>query len=503
MPRMPRLFAAWVGVAAELRPAVASRATTWLLLAIVIPLATLSPVAAYRFLDGDEGDYAAASALVLDGRVLYHDFLYTQTPLLPYVYGAWSQLVGEQWLWMRALSVVFAIALAVLLYRHLTPRTGHVLATTGVALFSLSSLVITWYPTMKTYALSTVLLFGAYVLVDRASLDGGRAAVAGALSSLSVETRALMLGGVVVLLWAVWRESVRRLAQFGVGFAVALVPSFVLVGIDAQRFLFGNLWYHGARSESGLVGDFEQKAEVVANLLGVATEARPLPQFLLLALTSVAAAGALRVLTGHVPLALLVAAGLALVSLLPTPTYTQYFATSIPFLVVGVVLLVRELNRQGVGAARPFLFAFSSLGAAAYVLFGVIDLYRAISPSRENRPAQVQAVADYVNANTAAGEEVVSSWPGYLFGTHAAPVPGLENGFSTHEAAALSEDEAHRQRLVTAMDVETMIQRRRTRLVVVKVWHDLPPIPDYDGAARKGGYRLAAQINTVRVYAVP
>ena len=55
-----------------------------------------------------------------------------------------------------------------------------------------------------------------------------------------------------------------------------------MLRLDPRAFLFGNLGVHGVRSEGGLVGNFEQKAKVVANLLGIATESRPLPQYLLL-----------------------------------------------------------------------------------------------------------------------------------------------------------------------------------------------------------------------------
>ena len=72
----------------------------------LLPALTLGPLAALRFVDVDEGSYAAAAKLALDGVVPYRDFAYAQTPLLPYVYGAWAEVLGEHWLVLRSLSLV-------------------------------------------------------------------------------------------------------------------------------------------------------------------------------------------------------------------------------------------------------------------------------------------------------------------------------------------------------------------------------------------------------------
>ena len=98
---------------------------------------------------------------------------------------------------------------------------------------------------------------------------------------------------------------------------------------------------------------------------------------------------------------------------------------------------------------------------------------------------------------------MLSSWPGYLFGTDAVFVPGLENDFAPHDAEPLTPEEAKRYHLLTDDQVEALIRARHTRLVVVKLWHVLPPVPDYDGAARAAGYRLVEELNGARIYAAP
>jgi dolichyl-phosphate-mannose-protein mannosyltransferase len=471
----------------------------WVLIAVA-PAITLAPLALLRFLDGDEGSYAEAAALALDGRVPYRDFLYTQTPVLPYAYGAWSEVVGENWYALRAFSLVLGLGVGALLVRHVFVRFGTRAALLASGLFTVSTLVFTWYPTVKTYALSTVLAFGAYVLIaQRDRVTPARWVAAGALASLAVQTRSLVVGAAIAFAWEAIRNR-RGLVPYLGGFAVALLPTLVVFALDPSRFLFGNLGVHGVRSSGGLVGDFKQKGEVVANLLGVATDSRPVPQYLLLMGAAVVAAVTLRRTQGRLPLWFLTGALLTLVALAPTPTYTQYVATTIPFLIVGVVELVEELAGSRVPAV---LAATGATWLALYALLGPIDVYRLAHSSKENRPAAVQEVTDLIDARTAPGEEVLASWPGYLFGTHAQPVPGLENDFAPHDAEPLAVETAHRNRLVTKADVERMIREHRTRLVVVKLWHDLPPIPDYEGTAQRSGYHLVADVNGAKVYALP
>jgi hypothetical protein len=477
---------------------------SWVPVAL-LPALTLAPLALLRFVDVDEGSYAAAAALALDGVVPYRDFLYTQTPLLPYVYGAWSELFGEHWLVLRALSLVLSLVVALLLTWHLCVRFGLRLALLGSVLFGTSTLVLLWYPPVKTFALATALAFAAYVVIARPE-PGPRAwLAAGALASLAVQTRALLVGAAVAFAWDALRTG-RGLTRFAVGFTAALVPTLAIFALDPRAFTFGNLGVHGVRSEGGLVGDFEQKAKVVGNLLGIATESRPIPQYLLLAGAAVVAALVLRRAHGRVPLWFLAAALLALVALIPTPTYTQYFATTVPFLVVGVVELARSVaddpdSGRTIGAT--LLPAAGTVWLLLYLLFAPIDLYRVVRASPEDRPGGVQEVVDYLDARTAPGEQVLASWPGYLFGTDAEPVAGLENDFGPHDAEPLSPEEVERYDLVTDEKVEQLIRERRTRLVVVKLWHVLPPVPDYEGAARDAGYRVAAEINGATIFAAP
>ncbi|MDQ5820320.1 MAG: DUF2079 domain-containing protein [Actinomycetota bacterium] len=470
-------------------------ARRWGAVAVAVQAVVIIPFALLRYVDGDEGPYLTAAKLVMKGRLPYRDFLYTQMPLLPYVWGPWSVVTGESWYAARLLAAALAIGTGALLYVHLARRVGPRLAAVGGVVFAFSTLVFVWLTPVKTQVLSTLLLFAAYVVASNARRQPVRWFVAGVLLGLALDTRLILAAAVPAFAWVAARAGQRMAAALAGGLAIGLVPSFVFLAIDPARFVFGNLGYHASRSEGGLVGDFGQKAHVVENLLGIGTPDGGVPQFLLLAIAATVLLVALR----RTSFALGVAALVCLGSLFPTPTYVQYFAVAVPFLVVGAVELIDELRRRQAGGAA----ARSALAVAvvAYVVLGLPDLVRYPRLSPDERIGTVERAGAIVDEHTRPGEAVLAPWPGYLYGTHALPAPGLENDFAPHEAAALTPTEARRYRLATAAEIERRLAAGETRIVVFRLWNRFPPVPDWEGGLRRGGYRVIATVDTTKIYA--
>jgi hypothetical protein len=109
-------------------------------------------------------------------------------------------------------------------------------------------------------------------------------------------------------------------------------------------------------------------------------------------------------------------------------------------------------------------------------------------------------VSAVVERETAPGERVLSSWPGYLFGTHAEAWPGYTNHFAPAAAAHVSPAEARRVRVASAAQLEAAIRAREPRLVVDRNWITTPPFVHWDDPLRAGGYRLVATVATARIY---
>jgi hypothetical protein len=451
--------------------------------AVVAQGLVFGPLVAFRFLDGDEGVYAYASRLAVHGHVPYRDFFYEQMPLLPYVYGAWIGVFGESWYATRGLSALAAAAVGALLYLHVERRLGRWPALGAICLYALSGLVFGYFTIVKTFALTSLFLFGAFVLVEARR---PRWLAAGLLVGLAVDTRLVFAAAVPA--FAVLAARRRALPSFGGGLAVGLVPSVVFLALSPHNFVFDSLRYHGKKTSHGLVGEPVQKLRTAGNLVGFGSTDHALGvQF---ALLLVAAAAALWLLRRRLPFAAAVGVSLGIASFLPTPTYVQYFSVVVPYL----VLLAVE-----VAARRP---RAALAGIAAYAAAGGVALAHDVQTSPLLKPSirSVERVAATAESRTQPGETVLSGWPGYLFGTHAEAVSGYTNQFAPVAAAKVSQREAKRVHVLSEPALEALIRRRVPRLVVERNWVTSPPFADWDAALRQGRYRLVATVETARIY---
>ena len=297
---------------------------------VAVQLIVIWPIANTRVFDGDEGFYAIAAKLVSHGKEPYFDFWFQHAPLLPYVYGAWTRLTGESFQNLRNLSVVLTVALGVILYAHVAHRFSRRLGMVATVLYITSGWVFGWYSTYKSYALSTLLLFVAYVLVaaaDRSTTPSTtRWFAAGILVGLSVDVRLFFIAVVPVFAYYTIDRNRSHAARYtnipvlAGGLVVGLLPSLFFFVRDSRRFLSDTLLSQTSRSDTSLLDSLVQK---LRTLEGVFENA----QFLVLIGAAVAVAIIAFVTHRRLPLAIAVAAALAVVSLIPTPTYDQYFVT--------------------------------------------------------------------------------------------------------------------------------------------------------------------------------
>ena len=452
-------------------------------LAVGAQALVFGPLVAFRFLDGDEGVYAYASRLAVHGHVPYRDFFYEQMPLLPYVYGAWIGVFGESWYAARSLSALAAAATGALLFLHVERRLGRWAALAGIGLYALSGLAFGYFTIVKTFALASLFLFGAYVLVEGRR---PRWLAAGLLVGLAVDTRLVFAAAIPA--FAVFAARRRALPRFGGGLVAGLVPSVVFLALSPHAFVFDNLRYHGEKTSHGLVGEPVQKLRTAGNLIGLGSADHALGvQF---ALLLVAAAAALLLLRRRLPFVAAVAVSLGIASFLPTPTYVQYFCVVVPYL----VLLVVELAARWPRAALAGLAAYAAAGGVA--LAHDVQTEPLLKPSIRS----VERVAATVQSRTQPGETVLVGWPGYLFGTHAEAVPGYTNQFAPAAAAKVSPREAARVHVLSEPALEALVRRRVLRLVVQRNWVTSPPFADWRAALRQGRYRLVATVETARIY---
>jgi len=441
-------------------------------------------VARHRFVDGDEGFYLLASRLVLAGKTPYLDFLYTQAPLLPYVYGMWMKFMGLTWVSARTFSALLTVALGLAVYGQVCRESGTLLAgLSAVLLFATNTLVFAWYPIAKTYSLAGLFLFLAYAIVSRLSPASSPwwMACGGLLLGLSMDARSYVAGVAPVFFWWIIRQSEtsRRVSNtlwFLAGLAIGIAPSAVLFPLSPDRYLFNNLGYHALRSSAGLIGDLRSKVHI-ARVVLVGPDDNGL-QFGMLAAISVAGLVLWRKRRSAAFLAFLIAFVLGLISILPTPTYSQYFCLCMPFLVVSAVCSASDFFGSAQSASRrrlatlacaALVVSYLVLGAAGfrdYLFTGEVIGIKGPADAPNWTLEKVREVSKAIDQVAAPGEAIASFWPGYIFESKATPYPGFENNFGSSVSWELTPQERTRYHLISQEDLEAGFAVHVPRIVV-------------------------------------
>jgi len=125
---------------------------------------------------------------------------------------------------------------------------------------------------------------------------------------------------------------------------------------------------------------------------------------------------------------------------------------------------------------------------------------RAGDPVQKPSIASVQAVAREVDRLSRPNEIVLSSWPGYLFGTHARAEPDYSNHFAPAAASKLSSAEARRDLVASEPELEARIRAGRPRIVVYRNWLTVEPFARWDAALRAAGYRRVATVESAGIF---
>lgn len=191
----------------------------------------------FRRVNLDEGWYLGAAQRVYGGQLLYRDFAYTQTPLLPYVYGLLQPLFGLGLYQGRALTFLLGLVAWWLSVVSAFRLGGWRAALYCLALLATSFFAATQYTYTATYALTACLMAAAIDLSLWEWPTRRRTIVAAFLMSLAVTVR---LSAIVVLppflLYLVWRSQ-QRIATLVWG----LLTMVATLGI----FLGGYWWLGG------------------------------------------------------------------------------------------------------------------------------------------------------------------------------------------------------------------------------------------------------------------
>ena len=497
---------------------------------LAFQLILFAALAYSRLIDSDEGLYLLAVKLVAHGKLPYLDFFYQQMPGLPYVYALWSKAVGLSWTSARLLSVLFSVALGGLLYWHIERLYSRKsLACLAVLLYAFNNLVLAWHSVVKTYALSNLLLFGAYLLVfpeaKRESL--WKPFLGGLLLALATDTRLYLIGVAPVLMASLYYSGSRSggrlkyIWPFVGGLALGLLPNLLFVSrVGLNTYFFDNLGYHLIRDGASFADVRRQKLRTflsITNFQGSYDGAGP--QFALLSLPAFGTV-VFHELDRRLFFPLAMGLALFVICLVPSPTFPQYFCVCVPYMVVVAVGFMATAARSlEVGdAARRLLRAFGWLIAGIYLSCGILTYYNyafsatGVEGIRERynrwdyRISNVRQVSREVQNLAAKDEPVISFWPGYLLECDRPPQERMENDFGLRISDKLTAAEADRYKIITDQGVQELIKRHYPRVVVLGPVSDAMPgfgedwWAPYRNMLRRNGYQLVRTIGRAEIY---
>jgi 4-amino-4-deoxy-L-arabinose transferase-like glycosyltransferase len=120
----------------------------------------------YGQTNADEGWYLYASKLVYNGQHPYQDFAYTQTPLLPYIYGIPQKLFFPSIYLGRITSVILSIISLILSLSIARRLGGEKAAAVTSLLWASFTTGIYFQSIVKTYALTTFFLMLAFFMLS-------------------------------------------------------------------------------------------------------------------------------------------------------------------------------------------------------------------------------------------------------------------------------------------------------------------------------------------------
>ena len=463
----------------------------------LISIALLCSVFGYfalnRLIARDGGYYLMAAKLVAEGRELYRDFFYPQMPLFPHVYGAWGYFVGFTWIKARLLSALFAVLLGLLLYLNLNRRYNPITAFLGIIIFCCCNLAFSYYTTLTTYPLATLLLFGAYTCLTFES-HLVLTILSGLLLGFAVETRLPLAAMVPVFFLIVCFKNRKHFfshcISFGVALTVALLPAITMFIIDKDIFWYNNLGYHLSRSAETSEQTLLNRLYLLRVLFGLKSANRYTADQIpvLVWCTVVFPFIWLLFRKWHKDLkfepAVLISVAIIIVYLMPKPAYLQYFTTLVPFVVVGTIasfsILFKYFNKFG-----KVILCFGILGLSTiYFNYnklmtdvvnytktgrGVLGVENQTGAKRWNL-GNVKAVSNAIDRYVPEGGLIFCSWPGFIIESkNPVMLPGTENHFSYSAASALkNKEKIKRYKLFSQAVLPELTRKKEVKLYLFR-----------------------------------
>ncbi len=421
---------------------------------------------------GDEGWSLAAAKAVSQGKVLYRDFIYTQTPFLPYVYAPSQGVTGGDIYLGRLTSTVFVLLTGVGV--ALLARKAYGVATVPVSLGLLlfSPLAVYYMTLVLPYALVAFCLVFAYVALTSDLPKGIKYPLAGLLIALASAAKFNSVFAILaVLLFILLRE---RWGFRYIALTVLALIAFLglllgpFVWLAPQAFFADVFEYHYAQKVAEASVLLARKLDFAVRVVG---QSAPVLGIILGGAFYWLRSGGFRALRGgraSVPLALSLSLGFLLaVSFvanlgLYSPVNIQYTGV-LPLayvlaggLLVGGFGILQRANvpkhlGQSVLAGLAAFFVMSSMFRGGGIVISEGRVTAEISSIRE--------VGRFVREHVGPGELLFSYFPLVALEAKRDVLPGMESG----GVARWSTRDTEWVRSIHGMNDELEVEHLRSR----------------------------------------
>lgn len=430
----------------------------------------------------DEGWYLYAGRLVYEGQVPYRDFSYTQTPLLPYIYGTLQKLFGTSLLLGRVATALFgllALLFSMAAAKSLAGKRASIVAGAAIAVnpFVIYHLTIT-----KTYSLSVMLLACSLFLMFKEGQRGLRCPVAVVLLALATGIRLTVFPVLVLSLiyigFVARKYFFRSFLASGLALASVFSPFFLLA---PHATYFNIVGYHMARYEPQTVTNMIW-GKVMA-LLELTVKFPFLIPFITLGIVfyvlpksdlfNVRRRGAER---GYWPHLLVFSSFFAifLVHFIPGGALPEYHVLNFHLAAIFAGWLFHEWNSRLDRDYKKFLLTLMVAGLLMFSFLGSQPIHGVMDPrtsyinlSGGRLPlAEVSEVAQVIEENTFANDFLFTTHTFLAVEANRKVLPGMEMGiFSFYPNWSTAK--AQRYHVINLDIIKDYIRSRRAKIVVI------------------------------------
>jgi hypothetical protein len=181
-----------------------------------------------------------------------------------------------------------------------------------------------------------------------------------------------------------------------------------------------------------------------------------------------------------------------ILSFLISPTQFQYFAQSLPFLLIGCIPALRKLKSKWEN--KKVVVSLGVLYLLCIIPFVLIFIFGIRESAQQFTLINLKKTVEVIQKNSQPKERILTFTPLYVVLSGREPVPGLE-AWGGEVAPFLTEKQMRDCKLIGLEKIKEIIYESRVNLIVAEEW----VIPGSDSLLW-AKYQLLEKINGVQIY---